>query len=97
LLVRAHKADAGRPEIGLAPEQLRVNQIDRTHIQRGRDSDASAELDHALNEIQADLAVVETSVYVRRLGSYEPRCSNGLREPDEQRHREACGGTVMPA
>ena len=97
MLVRAHKADARRPEVGLAPEQLRVDQIDRTHIQRGRDADASAELDHALNEIQADLAVVETPVDVRSLGVDEPRCSNGFREPDEQCHRKACGGTVMTA
>ncbi len=93
----AHESDARLSEIGVAPEQLRVDKIDRAHIQGGRDADASAELDHTLDEIQADLAVVKAAVDMCRLGIDEFGCADGFGEPDEQCHRELRRRTMTPA
>ena len=65
-----------------------MDQVDGTHIQSCWDADASAELDRALYEIEADLAVVKAPVDMRRLCVDEFRCSNRFGEADQQGHGE---------
>jgi hypothetical protein len=93
----AHKTGAGGADSGLTSEQLRVDEIDGTYVQSGWSTDSSTELDHVLDEIEADLTVIKAPVDVRRLSIDEFRCSNGLGKPGEQSHRETCRGAMSTA
>ena len=63
--VSVHEEASALCRPGIAAVQLRVEQVHRTDVEGGRDADAGAAVDEAVDEVEAGLAVVEAGVDVR--------------------------------
>ena len=87
--MRPHQADAARPQLVFAAKKLRMDQVDRADVQRRRHAHLSAKPNELFDEIEADLAMIEATVDMRRLGIDEVLRTYRLGEANEQPHGKA--------
>ena len=69
-----------------------MDQVDRADVQRRRHAHAAAAGDQPLDEVEADLAVIQAAVDMRSGDVQQRPGADGLREGDQNLHRERGGG-----
>ena len=84
---RISRAPAVR-DAGVAAEQLGVDQVHRADIERRRHRDPAAAGDEPLDEIEADLAVIQAAVDMGARAIDEVRRIEGLGKAAKQAHGE---------
>ena len=82
--MRAHQPRASRRQFRRALEQFGMDEIHRPDIQRRRHRDAPFQLHKLLDEIETDLAVIQTAIDMCRRNRQQRFCTHGLAERDHQ-------------
>ena len=87
-LMHLHEFPAGGRKLRRTPEQLRVNEIHGADVQRRRHANATAEVQQMLDEIEADLAMVQATVDVGTGDRDEPLGPECLAGSPQEVHGE---------
>ncbi len=87
-LVQLHEAAPVGAGLRRPAEKLGMDEVDRAHVQRRRNAHAPAEADKVLDEIEADLAVVQAAVHMRATDVDEAVRAERLAGADEEAHGE---------
>ncbi len=94
--MRPHETRASLSNLVRAPKQLRMDEINRSDVERRWNADLSAERDHALDEVEARAPKIEAAINMRRLDVEEALRPDRLGEANEQPHRKG-GAAAMRA